>query len=996
MRCFRALIVVAFAAVVTPASAQAPASSRASTAERAVARVLTQTDYDLWRSIQGATLSNDGRWVLYTVQPLVGEGELVVRSTATDTEYRHTRGFTGRPPAPGIPGGGGPGEEEEEEEGGGPAARFSSDGRFVVFLVEPSRMDVEAAERDPGRGSAQPRNSLAIMRLADGQVTFLPDVGSYGMAEESARYVAVLLEPDSAAARPGAQDSARAPNVAAAEPGGVPRPVAGDSSGRAAGRRKVYGSTLVLRELATGEETRVADVVSFRFNRAGTWLAYAVSSRTPANDGVYLRSLTSGAVTAVLTGPGNYRQLGFDRAGEQVAFVSDRDEHGSEQPRFTLYHATIASPPARALVTSDGVAGGQSVADRGQLGFTRDGTGLLFSIAPPSLDSIPADSLADKAVYDLWHWRDPRLQSQQQLSARRDRQRTYTGVYHLAAGRFVQLTNDSFPSVSLSDDGRIGVTSTNVPYAVESMWGDGGTDVYLVDALTGARTKVLARASSEATLSPAAKYLTWFNEGRWFAHGIASGTTVDLTGPTGVQFDQETHDRPSTPPAWGVAGWTRDDASVLVYDRFDIWELDPVGVRAPRVVTDSVGRRSGISFRVEQLDPEERFLDPARPLLLRAVDDETKASGFWQDRLDADSPPTRITMMDRSVGSPSKARNAEQYLVTQSTFREFPDLWTGPQLDRLTRISNANPQQSEYRWGTVEIVSWLNTDGVPVRGLLYKPDDFDPAKKYPMVVYFYEQHTRGLHNYSAPSGRNVINAPVYVSKGYLVFMPDIHYTDGYPGPSALKTIVPGVQYLIAQGFVKPDGVGIQGQSWGGYQTAYVITQSNLFSAAMAGAPVANMTSAYGGIRWESGNSRAGQYESGQSRIGGSPWEFPTRFIENSPLFHADRIRTPLLIMHNDNDGAVPWQQGIEMFIALRRLGREAYLINYNGDAHNPRKRANQRDMDIKMQQFFDHHLTGAPAPDWMVVGIPFLVKGRDQLVPPTAASNGAQGRFDDR
>ena len=248
-----------------------------------------------------------------------------------------------------------------------------------------------------------------------------------------------------------------------------------------------------------------------------------------------------------------------------------------------------------------------------------------------------------------------------------------------------------------------------------------------------------------------------------------------------------------------------------------------------------------------------------------------------------------------------------------------------------------------------------------------------------MVVYFYETHTGSLHSYAAPSGRNVINVPVYLSKGYLVFEPDIVYTDGYPGPSALKTIVPGVQMLINKGFVKEDGIGIQGQSWGGYQTAYIITQSNLFKAAMAGAPVANMTSAYGGIRLESGNSRAGQYEHGQSRIGGSPWEYPERFIENSPLFYLDRVKTPLFIMHNDADGAVPWQQGIELYIGMRRLGKEAYLVNYNGDQHNPVKRANQRDMDIKMQEFFDHHLTGAPLPDWMKSGIPMLKKGQDQI-----------------
>jgi len=978
MRMFRVLALFALVSVA-PAVAQETGK-----------KVLTQADYDIWRSIQSPALSNDGQWAAYSIQPLVGEGELIVRNTKTGTEYRHTRGYTGRPPAPGMPptpqfGGGGGGGGQG---GGGGIARFTADSKYVLFMVQPSKEEVERAQNNRrGRGAAraQEQNSLAIMNLADGKVTLIPAVRSFAMAENSGKYVAYLLQAADSAGRAGAAaDSGRAaPNVAANVPGGEPRPVSADSSNRSRTPRKTYGSTMVIRELATGTETRVEDVVANTFNETGSQLAYTVSSRAkPESDGVYLRAMQDGKTTTVLSGLGNYRQLEFDRKGEQIVFVSDRDEYGKEKARFTLYHASVKSPTAKAIVKPDHFGSDVVVVDRGQIGFTRDGNAVTFAIAPVLPEAVPADSLADKAIYDLWHWQDPRLQSQQENSASRDRNRTWTGIYHLASGKALQLTNDSFPSVSLSDNGRIGVMNTGVPYAIEAMWGEGGTDIYVVDAQNGTRKLIRTRARQGGQLSPGGKYVTWFEQGKWHAYTVATGKTVEITNGLPVKFDRETHDTPSEPPAWGIAGWTPNDNSVLVYDRYDVWELDPAGAREPKVVTDSYGRQNRVIFRVVDLDDDDRFIDPSQPLLLSAMDDETKASGFWTDRLNANVQPSRIVMEDRDLGNPRKAKNAEQYLLTKSTFVEFPDLWTGTRLDQLTKISDANPQQKNYRWGNVEMVSWRNMDGVPVRGLLYKPEDFDPSKKYPMVVYFYEQHTDGLHNYSTPTGRNVINAPVYVSKGYLVFMPDIYYTDGYPGPSALKTIVPGVQMLINKGFVKEDGIGIQGQSWGGYQTAYIITQSNLFKAAMAGAPVANMTSAYGGIRWESGNSRTSQYEHGQSRIGGSPWEFPERYIENSPLFFADRVKTPLFIMHNDEDGAVPWQQGIEMFIALRRLNKEVYLINYNGDAHNPRKRANQRDMDIKMQQFFDHHLTGAPMPDWMKEGIPFLNKGRDQIVAP--------------
>ncbi|MDX5480213.1 MAG: prolyl oligopeptidase family serine peptidase, partial [Hymenobacteraceae bacterium] len=285
---------------------------------------------------------------------------------------------------------------------------------------------------------------------------------------------------------------------------------------------------------------------------------------------------------------------------------------------------------------------------------------------------------------------------------------------------------------------------------------------------------------------------------------------------------------------------------------------------------------------------------------------------------------------------------------------------------------------AEYRWGTVELEDWTSTDGEQLQGLLYKPENIDPKKKYPMMVYFYERSSDGMHNHRVPApSASVINIPLFVSNDYLVFVPDIVYKDGYPGESAMDCIIPGVQMLVAQGFVDDKNMALQGQSWGGYQIAYMITRTNMFKAAMAGAPVSNMTSAYGGIRWGTGLSRQFQYERTQSRIGGTLWEKPMQFIENSPLFFADRVKTPLLIMHNDQDGAVPWYQGIEYFMALRRLNKPVWMLVYNGEDHNLVQRKNRKDLSVRMSQFFDHHLKGAPAPVWMEQGVPSVVKGKD-------------------
>ena len=938
-------------------------------------KTITQDTYDEWRTISGSALSNDGKWAAYTQSPVVGEGELVVRSTSGTTEYRVPRGYTGRPNL--VAGSSGPGFSVQ-------AAQFNASNGYVAFMVYPTRAEVDRARAR--RGAPAPRSAMGIMTLAGGAVTRVPSVRSFQMAKNGGRFIAYVLE-DSAAARAGG----------AAGGAGAAGAPARDSA-RATGPRRETGNTMVLRELATGTEVRVEGVTEFAFDENEQWLGYTVSSRDSSSDGAYVRALATGTVTTLLGGKATYRSLAFDRKGSQVVFVSSLGDT-TTKPRFSVYHASLvpakgkAAPiAARRIIAGSEAPSGMLIAERGRVDFSREGNAITFALAKQPLDSIPADSLADKAIYDLWHWQDTKIQPQQKLDAARDRGRTYLAVYHTATGKWTQLANDSL-QVTLSDDAKRALGVNSVEYAIPQFWGEGAVDAYLVDPTTGARTLIAKRLDGQPQLSPGGTYVTWFEGGQWQAYATATGKKVNLTAAiANIKFQDEEFDSPDVPPPYGLGGWTTGDKRVLVYDRFDIWEVDPTGMVPARNVTEATGRKMGRTFRIVDLDREDRFLDPTKPLLLRAVDSLTKASGFYQDRLGVDAAPEQIVMADRSFGAPQKARDAEQYLFTQSTYREFPDLWTGTSLASATKISNANPQDSQYPRGSVEMVSWVNSDGVPLRGLLYKPENFDASKQWPMVVYFYEKLTDGLHSYVAPSGRNVVNPMVYNALGYVVFEPDIVYTDGQPGPSAAKAIIPGVQSLIAKGFIDPKRIGITGQSWGGYQSAYLITVSNMFAAAVPNATVVNMTSAYGGIRWASGLARAFQYEHTQSRIGGSLWEYPERFVENSPLFRLDRVTTPVLFMANDNDGAVPWYQGIEFYVAMRRLQKEAYMVVYNGDEHNPTKRANQKDIDQKMIDFFATKLQGAPPAPWMQKGIPFLEKGRDQMRATTPAAGAATPR----
>jgi dipeptidyl aminopeptidase/acylaminoacyl peptidase len=981
MRHLRSLGLVLVAAIL-PAAAHAQK------------KVLTQADWDRWQSIQAPTLSNDGSWAAYTLAPQVGDGEFVVRSTSGLTEYRVPVGYISRPNntpgglrpaaggagAPAAPGGG---------RGGGATGPFTYDSKYVFVTVQPNKDEVERAARAGrgGRGAggatapadSAARNSLVMISLADGKQTTIENATSYRTPRYSAHWIIFGMR-DSAAARTGADSTGRGAAPAGGRgAGGGGR---GGRGGGAAGPRRSYGSTILLRNMVTGVDEKMTDVLSYTFDDSAKVLAYTVASHDSTRDGVFIRNLTAGTTQTVMAGQGNYRSFTFDRLQQQFLFTSDHDDFGKTDARFTLYYGSLKAPTALPLVTPAMMPPTMHLADNGGVAFTRAGNAVTLSIAPPAPDSIPADSLVGKARYDLWNYKDPQLQPAQLLSVARDRNRTYQALFNLTTKKLSQLTNDSMPSVTLTDDAKAGLASTSVAYEIAKMWGDEGNDIYVVDPATGAKKLVRQKISGQAQLSLDGKYVAYFDQGHWYSYNIATAKTVDLTGAlTGVHFDQETWSTPDTPAAWGVGGWTKGDRSLLLYDRFDIWEVDPAGIRPSVMVTDSVGRKNSIAFRIINLDrdPEERAIDPAKPLMLHAFSEETKASGFYRDRLDAKQLPEKIVMGDFAYGNPVRARNADVYMLTKSTFIDFPNLWVGPSLTSLTKISDANPWQKEYNWGTAELVTWTSMDGVPLQGILYKPENFDPKKKYPMVSYFYEDLSNGLHGYIAPNGRNVINPTHYVSNGYLVFEPDIHYEIGYPGPSAVKSIVPGVQMLVARGYVDPKGLGLQGQSWGGYQTAFMITQTSMFSAAMAGAPVANMTSAYGGIRWGTGLARAFQYEKTQSRIGKSIWDAPNLYIENSPLFWLPRVTTPLFIMSNDKDDAVPWYQGIEMFVGMRRLGKEVYLVDYNDDVHNPSGRANQKDIALKMQQFFDNKLMGKPAPDWMTKGIPAKDKGRDQF-----------------
>ncbi|HET6979154.1 MAG TPA: prolyl oligopeptidase family serine peptidase [Pyrinomonadaceae bacterium] len=944
----------------------------------AVKRPITHQDYDSWRSITAQQISRDGKFVAYAYVPQDGDGEIVVRNIATGVDWRAPRGY--RPPVPPPDDPGTNVAEVQAEQARLLRPVFTADSRFLIFGTEPTKAEVTKAKKDKKKPEDMPKNGLGIMDLANGTVTTVERVKNFRVPEDGTGYFAYLLEAKAeekpAAPKPEASPAAEAttPTPAAS----TPRPSA------ARGKKKEYGTELVLRNTATASERKFSDVLDFTISRDAKTLVFTTSARKEDANGVYAVTTDSdGEPVALLSGKGKYQRLTWDEDNTQLAFTSDKEDAAAKQPKFRVYQWNRKDPQATEVVsvTSPGFRKEFVVSERANLSFSLDGSHLFLGTAPPPEpeknpdEEIPAD---EKVLVDLWHWKDDYVQPIQRIRAEQDRNRSYRAVYDLQTKKFVQLADESMENISTSNDGSYAIGSDNRKYRTISDYDPGFTDFYLVNTADGSRKSLLTKQRSNVSLSPSAKYAIYFDGKDWYSYSVADATTANLTKNISANFYNEENDTPSTPGSYGIAGWTKDDRDVLIYDRFDIWQVSPDGSSAKNL-TDGVGRKESTALRYVRLDPRERSIDPDKPMLLSAENQETRDSGFYRDKVNSTAPPQKLLMAAKDFNNPAKAKDADVMIMSASRFDQFPDIWvTTSTFRELKRVSNGDAQRAAYTWGTGELVSFKNSDGVPLKGLLLKPDNFDPKKKYPMIVYIYERLSQGLHAFRNPGPGTSINPTYYVSNGYLVFMPDIVYTIGYPGNSALKCVLPGVQAVVDRGYVNEKAIGIQGHSWGGYQIAYMVTQTNRFKAAAPGALVANMTSAYSGIRWGTGLPRQFQYERSQSRIGGSLWEYPLRYLDNSPIFRADRVETPLLMIHNDEDDAVPWYQGIEYFLALRRLGKEAYMFSYNGEKHGLRKRINQKDYTRRLQEFFDHFLKGAPAPEWMEKGIPYLQREKEK------------------
>lgn len=733
-------------------------------------------------------------------------------------------------------------------------------------------------------------------------------------------------------------------------------------------------STLYVRSLDGSKTFQFPTVTDFQFAKKSGMLYYTSAAEGEA--GIFTLNPEKGSPALIKEGKGVFKQTTFDEKGERLAFLycADKDSSYKALSLWLSEH----NAPAKEIATRGNKAFPAEwvINENGMLQFSKSASRLFFGTSPEPRQKDTTQLAENRPNVQVWSWDEPVQYTVQNYNKEKDLRKSYQAVYNLGNGSIFQLANEELPNIQLGNEGDapLALLSTSRPYSLSSMWeARTRSDYYTVSLDNGERKQIAQADYGRFRLSPQGKYAYWYGEtdSCWYTIALAEGKQYRLTTPESFPAWDEENDVPDYPYAHGAAGWTANDQNLLIYDRYDIWKFDPTAATPPINLTVN-GRKEKLSYRLEQLDKEARFIDLGKPQLLKGFNEATKGYGFYNARLSAPAAPKTLLAGNYMLRSINKAKNTDDVIYTMETFQQYPDIhYSTLAFKKSVQLTHGDKQQEVFIWGTAELVSWISLDGRPLEGVVYKPANFDPNKKYPMMVNFYERNSETLYNYRMPEPhRSTIDYHLYNSNEYVIFNPDIRYVDGYPGESCYNCLMPGITMMIAKGYIDEKGIGAQGHSWGGYQVAYLATRTNLFSAIESGAPVVNMFSAYGGIRWGSGMARSFQYEHTQSRLGATPWSSPLRYLENSPLFTMDKVQTPILIMHNDADGHVPWYQGIEYFVAMKRLGKPCWLLNYTGEPHWPMHMANRIDFQRRMFQFFNHYLKNDKMPKWMSEGVP--------------------------
>jgi dipeptidyl aminopeptidase/acylaminoacyl peptidase len=954
------------AAPQAPKPQPTTSSAQAAPATPSAPRAMALDDILAWKSASLAVLSPDGRWFAYRLSPLDGDSEVVVCETQGKRVHRFAVGDSRATPG---------------------SLAISDDSKFVAFSVAPTKK--EAAQLKKQRKPLQ--NKVVILNLAAGTETKIDKIQRFAFAGERGGWIA--LKKYGADAPGGAASSGPAAS-GAGSPGG-------------AADDKPKGTDLVLHELATGSELNVGNVNEFAFDKSGRFLALTIDAADKLGNGIVLHNLETGTVMPLDSGKASYERLAWTETGDGLAVLKGTEDKRYKDKVFAVVAFTKFDQPKPEKVVYDPATDktfpdGMAISPNRTPEWTDDHSALLFGIChPKKADPKPgaqaaakpdqkpasdvkpevpaaADATPDEEKPDLviWHYLDPRLQSEQQVQEQRDRNFSFLSLYRVKDQAFIRLADDAVRTVTPAPKDKYAIGIDVRSYELGgNLDGRDYADVYVINLQTGERKLALKKARWMSQPSTDGTKFLYYDDGNYYAYDMGTGQAANITKAVPTSFVNTEDDHNVVKPPQPALGWTKDGDAVILSDGWDLWNV-PVGGGAAVNLTVN-GKKDAIRYRrLMRFNPDEKGWDLSVPRYVEMYGEFTKKGGVA--RIDPGKPGVQPLLWDGATFSVMKAKKADVYLYTKATPSAPGDYYLSDAgLKGGTKLTDLGEQVTAFTWSSGEqVVDYTVTlgKGGPTKKLqasLFLPANYVKGKSYPTLVYIYEKLSQGHYGFTTPSA-NGFNKSVYTSNGYAVLMPDITYRLNDPGMSAVWCLTAAVKAAIATGVVDPKHIGLQGHSWGGYQTAFTVTQTDLFAAAVAGAPLTDMVSMYSLIYKNTGGANQAIFESSQGRFLGGYWDNWEAYVRNSPINFAKNVKTPLVILHNDKDGAVDFTQGVEYFNTLRRLGKPVVMLEYPGENHGLAKPANQHDYTVRMKEFFDHYLMGKPAPDWWTKGVPRL------------------------
>jgi len=909
-------------------------------------------DIMAWKTIRSPLVSDNGQWFAYYLGPNEGDGEVIVRMTQGEKSYHFPTGETSRYQRPGK-------------------IAFSADSQWLAYTISPTQEEAKKLRQQ----KKKLYRKVGLVNLATGEKIEFDRIKNFSFSGENPGWLALHKNP------PETQEKEK---------------------------EKWEGSDLILYELKTGQKLNIGNVSEFAFDKQGHWLAWTIDAKDKAGNGVQIRHLASGRVVVLDNDEAVYKKLTWAEEKEALAVLKGKEDEKYEQPLYSLLGFTGLNQAKPTLIIFDPqddetFPPNMTISPYRPPEWNEDLSALFFGIhevdvkeeAPrqdkkepeaqtkdaseakkPPQETPPSapEKISDEDLPGLviWHWLDKRLQSMQQVQEKRDKEFSYLCVYWLKEKKFVRLADEQLRRVEPSPKYQWGIGFDNNPYELPgNLDGRRYQDIYVVDLKTGQRRLALQKCRWYFGPSPEGTHILYYNDGHFYTYDLASGQSKNITQKVPTSFiDTEDDHNVIKPPIYPF-GWVKGGRAVLLYDNWDVW-LVPIAKGQSMNLTVN-GREKGIRYqRRFRLDPDEKGIDLSQPQYFTAYGEWTKKGGIV--RIDGGKPPAKVLLWDEAIFSGLlKAKDKNTFLYTRQTYKDYPDYYVAKaNLQKGRKITDANPQQKEFYWSSGSVlINYESAKGDKLQAALFLPANYEKGKAYPTIVYIYEKLSQNFHRYFTPYA-NGFNKSVYTSRGYAVLMPDIVYKVNDPGLSAVWCVLPAIKAAVATGIVDESRIGLHGHSWGGYQTAFLVTQTDIFKAAVAGAPLTNMISMYSSIYWNTGSANQPIFESSQGRFKGGYWDYQEAYIRNSPVFHAQKVHTPLLILHNDKDGAVDWNQGIEYYNTLRRLQKPVIMLQYQGENHGLRKLPNQKDYTVRMMEFFDHHLRGKPAPKWLKEGVPHL------------------------